>query len=105
MHPSPLPPLYPMHLSPLPTLCSVHRSRLPTLCPMQLRERLAEFLALHISNFYFAWPWQKWSEVLDRPPQDPQRMFCISVLQRLMRLSFHEHLATQVRSVHTRECR
>lgn len=39
----------------------------------QLRTQLAEWLAYHLSNFDFMWPWAKWSYVLQAPPHDAQR--------------------------------
>lgn len=57
----------------------------------QLRTLLAEWLAYHLSNFDFMWPWAKWSYVLQAPPHDAQRYFpnlCVRTL--LYRLLFHE---------------
>lgn len=39
----------------------------------QLRTQLAEWLAYHLSNFDFMWPWAKWAYVLQAPPHNPQR--------------------------------
>lgn len=39
----------------------------------ELRLRLAQWLAYHLSNFEYVWPWQKWQHVLDAPPFDGQR--------------------------------
>jgi len=42
-----------------------------------LRSQLAEWLAYHLSNFEFMWPWAKWSYVLHASPHDAQRCcFC-----------------------------
>lgn len=38
-----------------------------------LRVLLAEWLAYHMSNYEFMWPWEKWEQVLTAPPQDSQR--------------------------------
>lgn len=38
-----------------------------------LRLRLAEWLAYHLSNFEYIWPWDRWSHVLQAPPYDGQR--------------------------------
>ena len=46
--------------------------RMHTLDP-QLRSLLAEWLAYHLSNFDFMWPWAKWSYVLQAPAHDAQR--------------------------------
>ncbi len=39
----------------------------------ELRGRLSEWLAYHLSNFEFMWPWDKWRAVLDAPAHDSQR--------------------------------
>lgn len=39
----------------------------------ELRLRLAEWLAYHMSNYEFMWPWKKWEQVLSASPQDSQR--------------------------------
>ena len=39
----------------------------------QLRTQLSEWLAYHLSNFDFMWPWAKWSYILQAPPHDAQR--------------------------------
>ena len=39
----------------------------------QLRLRLGEWLAYHLSNFEYVWPWAKWAHVLAAPPYDGQR--------------------------------
>ena len=46
--------------------------RMGELAP-ELRERLAAWLALHLSNFDFMWPWERWRHVLDAPSHDSQR--------------------------------
>eukprot|EP00887_Chlorella_sp_A99_P001913 scaffold18.g1913.t1 len=57
-----------------------------------LRARLAEWLAYHLSNFEYMWPWDKWAGVLAAPPYDPQRRFCVAVINRLVRLSYWERV-------------
>ncbi|KAK9846278.1 hypothetical protein WJX81_000837 [Elliptochloris bilobata] len=54
----------------------------------ELRVRLSEWLAYHLSNFEFMWPWDKWRAVLDAPPHDSQRRFTVATLSRLVRLSY-----------------
>lgn len=70
-------------------------SRMNVMDPV-LRERLAEWLAYHLSNFDYSWPWMKWAHVLDAPTYDGQRRFCISVLNRLIRLSYWEKIESAV---------
>ncbi|PSC75984.1 nuclear cap-binding subunit 1 [Micractinium conductrix] len=57
-----------------------------------LRLRLAEWLAYHLSNFEYVWPWAKWAHVLHAPAFDGQRRFCVAVLNRLVRLSYWERI-------------
>jgi hypothetical protein len=58
----------------------------------QLRRRVADYLAHHLSNFQWLWGWERWQEVLSQPPSHPQRVFCSDVLQRMVALSYWEHL-------------
>eukprot|EP00898_Chlorokybus_atmophyticus_P006479 jgi/Chlat1/6832/Chrsp51S00508 len=51
--------------------------------------RLAEWLSHHLSNFNYVWPWQEWGDVLQLSPWHPQRVFVASVIERLIRLSYH----------------
>ncbi|KAL4428043.1 hypothetical protein ABPG75_002132 [Micractinium tetrahymenae] len=57
-----------------------------------LRLRLAEWLAYHLSNFEYVWPWAKWAHVLAAPAYDGQRRFCVAVLNRLVRLSYWDRI-------------
>ena len=38
-----------------------------------LRTRLSQWLAYHLSNYDFMWPWDKWKHVLTAPLHDAQR--------------------------------
>lgn len=57
-----------------------------------LRLRLAEWLAFHLSNYEYVWPWAKWAHVLTAPPFDGQRRFCVAILNRLVRLSYWDRI-------------
>lgn len=57
-----------------------------------LRQRLSEWLAYHLSNFEYQWPWAKWEHVLEAPAYDGQRRFCVAVMNRLVRLSYWERV-------------
>ncbi|GAB4821122.1 hypothetical protein N2152v2_008168 [Parachlorella kessleri] len=57
-----------------------------------LRSRLAEWLAYHLSNFEYVWPWERWAHVLAAPPYDGQRRFCVAVMNRLVRLSYWDRV-------------
>jgi len=61
-----------------------------------LRERLAEWLAYHLSNFDYVWPWTKWEHVLQAPLYDGQRRFCVAVMNRMVRLSFWDKVQSTV---------
>lgn len=50
----------------------------------ELRVRLSDWLAYHLSNFEFMWPWDKWRVVLDAPAHDSQRCGnCVSCALQL----------------------
>lgn len=57
-----------------------------------LSQRLAEWLAYHVSNYNFAWPWERWSHVLEAPETDYQRRFCVDVIARMVRLSYWDRV-------------
>ena len=57
-----------------------------------LAQRLAEWLAYHVSNYNFQWPWDRWSHVLEAPDTDRQKRFCRDVLGRMVRLSYHDRV-------------
>lgn len=58
----------------------------------ELRGRVADYLAHHLSNFQWLWGWERWQDVLAQSPGHPQRVFCCDVLQRMVGLSYWEHL-------------
>ena len=47
-------------------------ARMDAMDPL-LRSRLSRWLAYHLSNFDFMWPWDKWKHVLAAPAHDSQR--------------------------------
>lgn len=47
-------------------------ARMPCL-DVDLRFRLAEWLAYQLSCFEYVWPWSKWQDAVQRPVHDPQR--------------------------------
>lgn len=69
-HSQPL--LMPLHHSPCCQQCSECFARMNVMDP-HLRLRLAEWLAYHLSNFEYVWPWAKWAHVLAAPAYDGQR--------------------------------
>lgn len=59
---------------------------------VECRLRLSEWLAYHLSNFNFQWPWERWAHVLQQPNNSVQRMFLEDIISRLVRLSYHEKI-------------
>ena len=59
---------------------------------VEARERLADWMAHHLSCFDLAWPWRSWAHVADQPADHPQRAFCASVVRRLQRLCYHDRV-------------
>jgi nuclear cap-binding protein subunit 1 len=66
-------------------------TRMPVLDPY-LTQILAEWLAYHVSNYNFGWPWERWGHVLDASDLDYQKRFCRDVLRRMIRLSYHDRV-------------
>ncbi|CAL8461756.1 g1287 [Coccomyxa elongata] len=62
----------------------------------ELRIRLADWLAYHLSNFEFMWPWDKWKHVLDMPAHNSQRRFVVLALSKLVRLSYRSRIASVI---------
>jgi len=57
-----------------------------------LVQRLAEWLAYHVSNYNFQWPWERWAHVLEAPDPDLQKRFCRDVMARMVRLSYYDRV-------------
>jgi nuclear cap-binding protein subunit 1 len=81
-------PTFPRPMSACVRECFARMSRIDR-C---LSQRLAEWLAYHVSNYNFAWPWERWSHVLEAPESDYQRRFCVDVICRMMRLSYWDRV-------------
>ena len=62
----------------------------------EARERLADWMAHHLSCFELAWPWQSWAHVADQASNHPQRTFCSSVVRRLCRLSYYDRVKESI---------
>lgn len=48
--------------------------------------RVADLLALFVSNNNYQWPWARWDRVLDASPLNAQRRFCSLTLAKMIRL-------------------
>lgn len=46
----------------------------------EMRTRLCDWLAYHLSNFEFMWPWDKWKYVLTAPVHDSRRRAFVLIL-------------------------
>ncbi|KAE8912160.1 hypothetical protein PF005_g5384 [Phytophthora fragariae] len=51
-----------------------------------------QLLSHFLSNFEFKWRWAAWSYVLEASEDDPQRLFVSAVIERCVRLSYHQHM-------------
>jgi nuclear cap-binding protein subunit 1 len=58
----------------------------------EARERLADWMAHHLSCFDLAWPWRSWEHVAEQDPDHPQRRFCASVVKRLLRSCYRRRV-------------
>lgn len=56
------------------------------------RDRLTDWLSLHLTNFNLTWPWVAWSEALQLEPTSPRRVFVTEVLRKLVRLAFWDRV-------------
>ncbi|KAF8898142.1 MIF4G like-domain-containing protein [Gymnopilus junonius] len=54
--------------------------------------RFAEWFAVHMSNFGFAWVWKEWVPDLSLPVQHPRRAFMRRAVEFEIRLAYHERI-------------
>lgn len=57
-------------------------------------DRLAAWFAHHLSNFDYKWNWTAWSDVLAAPPTSMQYIFVRFTLEKLVRLSYRDRVAS-----------
>lgn len=58
----------------------------------EVTKRLADWLAVHLSNFDFKWMWKEWVPDLELPAAHPKRAFMRRVVDQEIRLEYYDRI-------------